>query len=222
MPDILRGFTYDTRVARYRDMTTGRFVPRSRGENSIMRLLERHVSSAEQRMGNIVQGIAAGEIAPGVGQVMLRDELRRLSLSNSALAKGGWDRLTPADYGRAGRQLRDTYARVSNLVTDLRDGNASVAQAMNRIQGYAGEARQLFFVAEREAMRTTGQRMEARRTLNPAEHCADCLALAALGWQPMEQVPVPGDGSTRCGTHDRCSIEYRVAVDELATERIAA
>lgn len=222
MPEIIRGFTFDSRVARYRDTASGRFVPRSRGENSILRLLERHVSSAEQRMGDIVQGIAAGEIAPGMGQVMLRDEMRRLSLSNSALAKGGWDRMTPADYGRAGRQLRDTYARVTNLVTGVRDGNVSVAQAMNRIQGYAGEARQLFFINEREALRSTGQRMEARRTLNPAEHCVDCLALAALGWQPMEDVPIPGDGSTQCGTHDRCSIEYRVAVDELAIGRVAA
>lgn len=213
MADVLPGYTFDRSVGRYRDTARGQFVSRRR----ILALLEHNVDRAESRLANIVQGLAAGELAPGYAQGLMRDELRRLNLQNVALGKGGFDRLTFSDYGRAGSQLRDSYARMTNLVRDIQAGRATVPQALNRIQGYVLEARQQFFHAERETLRESGRQIEERRILSASEHCRDCVGFARMGWQPLGILPLPGERSV-CGRRCRCSMERR----EITTERIAA
>lgn len=216
MPDILRGYTFSRQAARYRDTSNGRFVSRTR----IVSLLEQQVNTAEQRLGNIVQSLFDGEISSGYAQSMMRDELRRLNLQNGALGKGGWDRMTFRDYGRAGNQLRDSYGRVTNLMNDIQSGRATLPQALNRVRGYIGEARRQFFAAERDAMRESGRRFEERRRLGASEHCEDCVGYARQGWQPIGTLPLPGERSV-CGKACRCSMERREVV-EAVEERIAA
>lgn len=213
MSDVLRGYSFDTGPARYRDLTTGKFVSRQR----IASLMEEQIDGVEERMGRIVQAIFSKEIALGVGVILMRDELRRTSLQSAALARGGFDRLIWRDYGLVGRQLADSEERIINLMRDIQAGRATLPQALNRIAGYVGEARQNYLTIQRDVLRDTGKRMEARRHLGMAEHCRDCVHYAAQGWQPMEMVPLPGVGAV-CGPRCRCSIEYR----EVNEERIAA
>lgn len=215
MPDILRGYQYSRILARYRDTSTGKFVSRSR----ILSLLENNVDRAESRLANLVQSLYAKELAPGYVQTLMRDELRRLTLQNIALGKGGFDRLNFSDFGRAGRQLRDTYTRMTNLVRDIETGRATLPQAMNRVQGYVLEARQQFFKAEREALRETGRQYLERRVLAASEHCRGCVDYARMGWQPFGTLPLPGDGSTECGPRCRCTIERREVVEESRPAR---
>ena len=220
MADILRGYTYSRSAARYRDTATGKFVARSR----ITQLLEANVNAAEDRMSRIIQGLYAKEIAPGMVQTMMRDELRRLSLQNAALGKGGFDRLTLSDYGRVGRQLRDSYQRASNLVNGVASGKVTVAQALNRIEGYTLEARRQFFAAERAVVHESRQQFEERRILHARESCVDCVRYASMGWQPAGTLPLPGEQS-RCNAYCRCSIERREVTEErqpARAERIAA
>lgn len=172
-------------------------------------------------MGSIVQAMFDKELAPGVGQMLMRDELRRLSLQNAALAKGGMDKLDFRDYGRIGRQLRDTYARVGNLAADIQSGKVSVDQALNRARGYAGEARVNFYRAERDALRATGKTFEQRRRLNPAEHCRDCVRWASMSWRPLGELPEPGQ-SSKCGYFCRCTMETREVTPEMQQERNTA
>jgi hypothetical protein len=184
-----------------------------------MELLENQIHSAESRLGNIVAAMADKTIAPGTGQMLMRDELRRLSLQNAALGSGGVDKLDFRAYGRVGRQLRDTYARVETLARGLSDGTVTLPQAMNRIRGYAGEARLQFFETERDSARRTGKVYLERRRLNPAEHCRDCIRLASMSWRPMGELPAPGSGSI-CGTHCRCTMEQKEVTPEQQRERI--
>lgn len=204
MAEILRGYTYSRTAARYRDTSTGKFVARSR----ITELLERQVDASQQRLANIVQGVFAKEIAPGTAQMMVRDELRRLNLANSALGKGGIDRLDFRDYGRVGRQVRDSYQRMTNMLSDVQAGKITLDQALRRIEGYTLEARNQFFAAQREAIRQTGRRMEERRILHARESCEDCISYAAMGWVPAGTLPLPGERS-QCGKYCRCTMESR-------------
>lgn len=215
MADILPGFLWERNTARYRDTSNGRFVARTR----INSLMEQQVATSEQRMAQIVQGVADKSIAPSIAQEAMRDEMRRLVLANNALGKGGLEQLTFRDYGRAGQQLRDTYARITNLVDGVERGEVTIPQAMNRIQGYVSEARQQYFAAQRDATLATGRQIEERRVLNAKESCNGCITYAAMGWQPAGTLPLPGEGDTQCGVHCLCSLEQREVQQE---ERIAA
>lgn len=211
--DILRGYTYSRTAARYRDTSTGRFVSQARVTN----LLEQQVNHAETRLGNIVQGVFTREIAPGYAQTLMRDELRRLNLQERALGKGGFDRLTFRDYGAVGNQLRDSYARMTDLLNGIQRGTVTLPQALNRIQGYVLEARHQFFKAERDALRESGRQFEERNVLAAAEHCEDCISFTNMGWQPLGVIPLPGE-KRRCGARCKCTLARR----EVTQERIAA
>jgi hypothetical protein len=217
MPNILPGFTWATSAARYRDTVTGKFVARTH----INQLLANQIHGAEQRLGDIATAIAEKSVAPGVGQMLIRDELRRLHLQNAALGKGGMEKLDFRDYGRIGNALRDTYPRVANLAQGLADGSVSIEQAMQRVRGYAGEARTQFYRAERDSLRATGKTFEERRRLNPAEHCRDCVRWASMSWRPMGELPPPGQDS-RCGLFCRCTMETREVTPEMLAERNTA
>lgn len=215
MATVLPGYTFDRRTARYHRESNRQFVDRKH----ILRLLDTQISTAEQRLGDIVTAMHEGNISHGFGQTLMRDELRRLHLQNSALAKGGFDRLDFRDYGRVGRQLRDTYARVSNLAQDIKAGRVSIDQALNRVSGYVGDARRNFYITEREALQATGGAYEERRRLNARESCKDCMRYAGMSWQPLGVLPLPGEQS-RCNAHCRCNIERREVTVQMQQERM--
>lgn len=219
MPDVLPGYTWDRRVARFRNTSRGQFVAR----RTVLGLLDAQINGAEQRLGDIVTAMHEGVMSPGYGQMLLRDELRRVHLQNAALGAGGFDRLTFREYGRAGRMLRDSYSRMTRLTEDLKAGKVTLPQALNRISGYAGEARVNFFEAERDAIRATGRAYEERRRLNAKESCPDCVRYAGMGWQPLGMLPMPGTGNTRCRSNCRCSLERRefvLEVQPIRAERV--
>ena len=133
------------------------------------------------------------------------------------LGLAAWIELGASEFGRSGALLREDYKRITNLANGIAAGEVSLPQALNRIQGYAGSARVNFLVAEREANRQAAQlrgvQMEERRRLGVAENCRDCVGYAALSWQPIGGLPLPGQGSI-CGTHCRCSLERREVAEE--------
>lgn len=211
---ILVGYTYDSRSARYRSTASGKYVARS----NVLSLLDAQISTAEQRMGQLTTALYEGRLSPVAYQSVMRDELRRLHLQNSALGSGGFDKLDQRAYGRSGAMLRDDYRRLTNLVNDMKTGRATLPQALNRLQGYIGSARVNFLTQEREANRQAadqrGVKLEERRRLGLAEHCRSCVAYAALGWQPIGELPLPGLQS-ECSFRCRCSVERR----EVESER---
>jgi hypothetical protein len=163
-------------------------------------------------MGELTTALYEKQLSPVAYQSIMRDEMRRLHLQNAALGSGGIEKLDSAAYGRTGALLREDYKRMSNLAEGIARGEVTLPQALNRIQGYAGSARINFLTQEREANRQAanvrGVQLEERRRLGASEHCKDCVAYFAMGWQPLGTLPLPGQGSV-CGTHCRCSLERR-------------
>lgn len=209
MPDILRGYTFSRSAARFRDTATGKFVGRQR----IQDLLEQNVAGADGRLSAIVQDVANGRIEAGYAQTLMRDELRRVSLQNAALGKGGLDQLDFADYGRVGNQLRDTYQRMTNMLDGVERGTVSLPQALRRVEGYTLEARNQFFAAQRAATVASGRQFEERRVLHAQESCPDCIEYAGLGWQPMDSLPMIGEQS-QCQKYCRCTLESREVINQ--------
>lgn len=212
--DVLPGFSWSTSAARYRANATGRFVAR----RDVLSLLDGQVQSAERRLGDLTTALHEGRIAPGVWADRMQSELRRLHSQNRALAVGGWDRMTQRDWGAVGGRLRGDYARITRLAGDIQAGTATLPQALNRVEGYIGNARLQFWHGEREH-RQVGPGMVSitLRTLGIAEHCADCLDYHARGWRAEGELPPPGEDS-ECSTHCRCTMEARQVPAEQAVE----
>ncbi len=211
--DVLPGYTFNPSTHRYRANATGRFVAR----RDVLSLLDTQVSSAGARLGDLTTALHEGRIAPGVWADQMQNELRRLHSQNRALAVGGWDRMTAADWGAVGGRLRGDYARVVRLAQDIQAGAVTLPQALNRVDGYIGNARVQFWNGERERRQVgAGNVAIELRTLGTAEHCGDCVDYHDRGWCVAGELPPPGVDS-ECTTHCRCSMAWRaVAAGEMA------
>lgn len=210
--DLLPGYRFERSPGRYRNESTGRFVAR----RDIVALLDHQVAATERRLAELVTSAHEGRLAPALFAEQLSNELRRLHSQNRALGAGGWDRMTPSDWGSVGRQLRDDYARVAQLAADIREGRVTLPQALNRVNGYAGNARRHFWQAERNAVQpTAGMVPIERRTLGESEHCTGCVTFYDQGWQPLGTMPEPGSG-TPCAVRCKCTMHRReVPADEV-------
>jgi hypothetical protein len=208
MADILPGYLFSN--GRYRNESTGRFVSRA----DINGLLDSQIQSAESRLQGLATAFYEGKIAPAVFVEQVCSEERRLALQNSALAKGGFDRL---DYGRAGQMLRGEYQRIIGTARDVQDGKISLPQLLQRMKSYAGDARVLYFQTKRNQPRQAAEgmtRIQRRMLAADAQHCAECEQYYSDGWT-LDAVS-PGEACS-CRGNCRCSlIEREVPTADLA------
>lgn len=219
MTDALVSYTWatfaDANKTRYRSNATGQFVSRA----TVQSFIESRVNSAEDRLGNLTRAYFDGRVSASSFQVTLRDELRRLGLQNASLGIGGWDRMTPVEFGRVGGLLRGDLARISDLALGVQHGTVTLPQALERVRGYIGNARINYYEAEKTAIHNRqmpyGMVAIAIRDLGAAQHCGDCLDYHANGWQYDH--PSPGT-MCECSQHCRCGMRWRdVAYEDVGS-----
>lgn len=209
--DYLPGYRWDAGLQRYVNVATGRFV----GRQAILDLLDAEISQRERELGRLLTSFMDGELSPAVWLDQMHTVLRRTHLQMAALGAGGWDRLTPADYGRIGGLLGSDYRRMVEFARAVTAGELTTAQAMARLGLYLGNARRSFWHGQRATPQAGGVVL-FRRLLGVAEHCNDCVGYADLGWQRADSglLPAPGEGSV-CLTNCRCT---RLSVEVPANE----
>lgn len=213
--DYLPGYRWDGRLHRYVNVASGRFV----GRQAILDLLDAEIAQREREMGRLLMAFMNGELVPGVWLHEMQTALRRTHLQMAALGAGGWERLTPADYGRIGGYLAADYRRLAEFARALEAGELTPAQALARMGLYLGNARRNFWHGQEPTPGVAGRVVLFRRELGMAEHCDDCVGYAGLGWQRADSglAPAPGEGSV-CLTNCRCT-RRRVEVPAADVEQ---
>ena len=205
---LLQGYLWDKRTHNYVRVATGRFVARGH----VVELLEKSVAARERRLYEGVRRLADGTRSPQVFLSHAKVMLKRQYLQEAALAAGGWDQLTPTDFGRVGGKLRAQYGRLSEMTAGIRDGEVSEAQALSRMQMYMGNARAEYFEVERDLLPPVpmGQARIERRTLSPSRSgpCEDCVRYNDMGWQAEGMLPVPTQASV-CNGHCKCTLHRK-------------
>jgi hypothetical protein len=209
---LLPGYTWEPATGRYRGVD-GRFVARTR----ITDLLGDAINQNERQMLRNVTAYSEGGIDPRTWAITQSAMLKREYLQNAALGAGGWDRLTPRDYGRIGGKLRGEYGRIANLAEQIAAGEVTLPQALNRVHMEQGGARSTYYTTEREHKPGPEEGMVRiqRRVLGEAEHCDDCVGYYEQGWQYEGDLPVPGEGSV-CDGSCRCDLMEREVTPRAA------
>lgn len=152
--------------------------------------------------------LQAGQISLGDFRNQMRQTIKDVHLSAIAAQKGGWAQMTQADFGRAGQRIREQYGYLELLIGEVSSGEQPVnGWLQRRLRLYAQAGRESYHLAERNEMLKRGFDQE-RSVLDPtAEHCEECEAEAAKGWQDIgDMTPI---GQRKCNKNDRCRVEYR-------------
>jgi hypothetical protein len=139
----------------------------------------------------------------------MMQEIKSAHVAASALANGGWDSMTPSDWGFTGQRIREQYDYLRNFSSQIADGTQPLdGRALVRSDMY-GDAANGTYSAMRERAFIADGYEEERRDLeaNDGNNCDGCLEQAAQGWQPIGTLePI---GSQECTVRCRCEFSYR-------------
>lgn len=209
---MLPGFTWDDKMKRYRVLTPGygqkpgTIVSRAK----VMEQLEIKVEQGKETLAKLTVSFNKGELTAKEYTVVATSQIKTLHIQQATLGKGGWDRMTPSDWGKIGAKLKGEYRYLSSFIHEMAttDPPLTDKQVAARARSYAGRARSEFI--EQDVKNNIEQgKDEERRILGPTDHCDPCLSLAAMGWQPIDTLPNPGtvcEGGGACG----CQKIFRV------------
>ena len=215
----LPGFAWDTRLSggRYRRVLPNGALGRIVARDEIVGLLRTVSDASGERFAQMARAAVEGAITPAEFFRAMQSELRALYNSTSALAVGGWNRMTPVEWGRNGRILGlgtkeypvGEYTSLRNFAQDILDGKLTAAQAMARARLYSGKAYSRFWAEETLRLQAAGYAEERWLDVGDERECNRCPELAARGWVPIGTLPNPGDGSTPCLGACRCNKQAR-------------
>lgn len=211
------GFLWDAAAQMYRRLLSsgevGGFVPRQ----DIIAVLDMLAERSAHILGDLALGVAEGNMVANdatlAGCMLLKDWYN----AAAALARGGWQQMDAAAWGRNGYILGvggKEYQRWRDFITEAAAGKLTEAQIRARASLYVGKAYSRFWYEDRllklqDSAYTWEQWLDND---DPPRECADCLALAALGKVPVGTLrTVPGAGATACLGACRCAIEYGTA-----------
>jgi hypothetical protein len=197
-----RPYRFDPKVARYR-APNGRLVARA----EVRRAIDAEIRSLDQDARTLADQYRNGEISLGKWEREMRSLVKDTHILNAAAAKGGWDQLTQADYGRVGQIVRDEYNHLSGFAGELSAGfQRTDGTMLTRAQLYTRGGRRTYESVTGSVAEDAGN-VEERSILHPADHCQGCIDEAAKGWQPIGTLtPI---GQRTCLGNDRCTMEYR-------------
>lgn len=204
-------FVWSESASRYRDATTGRFVPTQQINNAV----ETVIRSAADRMVGFSQQLQEGTLSLSQWQAAMINELKPLHVGAAAIGRGGWAQMSQSDYGWTGQKLRAQYAFLNNFAHDIAVGTQPMdGRLLNRTAMYAAAARG----TQREMARRTGQmigRQEERNVLGASDrHCSQCVSCSSQGWVPIGTLPAIG--SRICVSMCKCTIQTRMVPMSLA------
>lgn len=207
-------FGWNEASGRYIDLSTGRFVPFLDVRDS----LELVMDASGVQMSALTDQLIAEQISLAEWQIGMMEEIKIAHTAATASAVGGWAQLSQADWGFAGRLIRDQYDFLRSFANEIASGKQRLdGTARVRTNLYGQAARGTFEETRRRYERLKNGMEEELRALGEADHCSSdddpsgesegCLELSALGWQPIGTLPKIGESV--CIVRCHCRFIFR-------------
>lgn len=196
-------FRYNPTAGRYFSATTGRFVSPA----TVNAGLQQTLASGAREVNALTRQLAEGTLDIASWQTQMGAALKQSKLAAAALARGGVDQMTQADFGRVGQQCRVGYEALQNFAQQLANGDIPLdGRVPRRAELYVTDANGMYDRQMRAVMAERGM-TEARNVLSASESCDGCIAASDLGWTAVENIPPVG--SRDCVSRCRCVLEFR-------------
>jgi len=181
----------------------GRFVSRA----AVRDELDKAVAAAQQRQRGLALAYSRRQISVAEFQTGMRAVIRETHVYSAAAAKGGWARMTQADWGLVGSRVRVQMEYLAGFAQQLeKDLVPMDGRFLARAAQYGNGGVRMYEEISRREHVAQGY-TEARRVAEKGGACPGCRRQADLGWRPIDEVPLIG--SEECRGNCRCHIEYR-------------
>lgn len=196
-------FLFDAAIGRYRDTDSGRLIPESR----VRLAVDQVADLASKRLAALSQRVLTGELRLSEWQLEAMRVVKTANVAAGVIARGGKARMTPSDWGYLGRRIRDEYAYLRGMASDVESGAQVLDGRFPARSRLYGQGARVTFEAVRSRDAAGYGYQQERSVLHPAEHCAGCIGEAARGWVDVGTlIPI---GSRTCLSNCRCTIARR-------------
>lgn len=198
------GYEWVAALHNYRSIETGKIVSRA----TITEGLEAMLDASAVNMNTLTQSLIDGGISLKDWQAGMMTEIKNTHIASAALSNGGWEQMTPSDWGYTGSLIKEQYKYLDNYAKDISNGTQALdGRALVRSDLYADAANGTYWEVNKRSMLADGYD-EGRRVLEAgSDHCDDCEEYASEGWMLIDEIPEIGN--SQCLTRCRCEIEYR-------------
>jgi hypothetical protein len=185
------------------------FVPKTQ----VMAWVDQSLAATGVSTDTLAELLSSGSLSPtdwkARMQLHIKDEYTRQYITGI----GGRQNMTPSDWGRVGRMLRDQYGYLDGFAKDVATKNLTEGQIKARARMYVNSARQAYEKANGIVAKKWGADEVYWSLDSSVENCGDCVGFNSLGWQLVDSDPYqgaePGSGATVCLTNCHCSKIYR-------------
>lgn len=199
-------YVFDRRTGRYHGPLPGYGMV---ANERIMGLIQERIEYHQAQMNTLTQALTDGRLTLAQWERAFALQLKDLHLQEAALARGGWQNMTQADFGRVGRLLRDQYGFLHDFAQDIATGEYSSEKTLWRAGLYASSGREAYWRAAETTARAGQMTMERRIAVGDKGTCHTCDHWASEGWRPLGTLPAPGGSSCEGYSNCRCEKEYR-------------
>lgn len=195
---------YDLRTARYHDPSRGYAIISFKEARQV---IDAEIDASATRMKRYGREYAAGTININQWRDSMAAEIKLNHFINYAAGKGGFERLTPADYKKIEAEVKRQFKYLERFARHI-DANPARAETkgfLSRVSLYAEAGRDTYEEARREAHREAGYGWE-RNVLHALESCVGCVAESSRGWQPIGTLR--RIGRRICMVRCKCTFEF--------------
>jgi hypothetical protein len=202
-PTDLTEYTYDVISRRYRNVSTGRYVPAT----EVRAAVDRVIDVEETNFTSAASQLLAGQITLADFQRQTAVNIKALHTATGIAGNGGINNMGPDDIAHIEDLINRQYVFLRNMGNDIEMGTQPMdGRLLARVRLYAHAARGTYEDVVRRLARIGGV-LQERRILGVADHCIGCLQEYQLGWQPIGTLKDIGD--TPCRTLCRCHFIFK-------------
>ncbi len=196
---ILDRIRYENSTERWRDTSTGRFIPQATVADEMLR----HSDATHSTLEALTRQLYAGDINLARWQVAVASELKDAHLAQAMFGAGGRANMGFAEFGRVGQTLREQYSYLDKFAADIAAGRVSEAMALSRVAHYGDSSKASYwneFIARSDGLLYWDD-------VPDKNECGVCPQIAAGSPYTKETIPSsPGDGKTPCKGRCRCRV----------------
>lgn len=197
---------WDQPSKRYRNRDTGRYM----SSRQMLPLRDDFIDAQKDAVSGLVDRLADGDITTNRFVEEMRGLIKTSFIDEYALAHGGRHNMTSRDFGIVGQMCRSQYGYLNTFAGEINEGKLSPAQIRARGRLYIEAASQAYERAATEVrgiprlsqypgsgdtqcrancrcfleFEETDTEWHVFWRLSDAEHCPDCVNLAAA-WNPL-------------------------------------
>lgn len=191
------------------------------------------VREIQARISTISDSLQLGKITLNEWYTQMQQYTKMLAGAESALAKGGWDNMSPKDWQRASEValqqwegVEDQFPGLRRFAEDIQNGRYTdkttgelTSGVLHRANMYSDAGHGIYINARTRDHIESGY-VAAERELANIDHCPDCLEWSEMGKISIEDMEdMYAIGMSVCGSNCHCDIFYYMLEDLDEDER---